>query len=75
MATTTVKVTSPPGSGRLAGSGVLMTLIAGRTSVMKTRAGSVSVSALPSSSLAVAVTTSRWRSPALPKNSPSNEQS
>ena len=70
----TLKVTSPPGSGRLSGSGVLEAPIRGSTSVMRTEAGSSSVTMLPSSSVALAVTTSRWLSPASPRNTPLNSQ-
>ncbi len=74
LVTVKVKVTGPPGSGRLAGSGVLVTLMVGRTSVSVTLASSVAVAGLLSSSLAVAVTTSVWLAPRRPLKVPVKAQ-
>ena len=68
--TATVYLTGPPGSGTLVGDGVFVTSIDDGTSVIATFAVSVSVTALPSSSLPVAVTVSVSDAPALPVNVP-----
>ena len=64
-----MKVTTPPGSGRLIGLAVLMTVIVGSASMIVTVALSVSVVELFSSSLAVAVTVSEYGVPGEPLES------
>ena len=59
LVTTTLKVKVPPGSGRVAGEAVLSTTMVGTRLVMATTASSSSVAVEPSSSTAMAVTTSR----------------
>ena len=56
LVTVIVKVTEPPVSGTLVGSAVLVTVIAGSTSLKSTVALPLAVSLLPSLSAPVAVT-------------------
>ena len=64
----------PPGSGRLIGSGVLVTTMVGGTSVMVTVAWDCDVTVWPWLSRAVTVIVSVWEAPALPKKLPVKEQ-
>ncbi len=55
LVTTTSKANVPPGSARMSGDGVLVTLMTGSTLVRITAARAVAVALLPSLSLTVAV--------------------
>ena len=66
LVNSTVKVTSPPGSGTLVGLAVLTVVMAGCTSSIVTVASSESLTGLPSSSVPEPVTVSVSVSPALP---------
>ncbi len=75
LATVTVKVTVPPGSGRMPGSAVLVTSMVGVRSPKVTVASSSSEAGLPSSSITAAVTVSRWAgSPTSPATKALKEQ-
>src|SRR5947199_248935 len=69
LVTTTVKVKSPPGSGRLRGLAVLATAITG-AGVRETVALSWAVTEVPSGLWPTTVTVSVWESPALPVKGP-----
>ena len=68
LITWTLKVKSPPGTGRVAGVASLMTRIWGRTLVMATVALSDAWAVSPLWSTAVAVTVSVWVAPGGPVN-------
>src|SRR5947209_2245652 len=74
LVTTTVKVKSPPGSGRLSGLAVFCTAITGRTLVMATVALSDAWAVSPLWSTAVAVTVSVWVAPGGPVKGAVNVQ-
>ena len=69
LVTTTPKLTVPPGSGTLAGRGVLSNATEGSTSSMVTSARPRAKASLPSSSESWASTKSVLTSPALPVTS------
>ena len=74
LATSTEKVTVPPGSLTEPGTAVFVTEIVGRTSLKPTVASSSSVAVLPSPSSTTAVTVSTWSgSPKSPATKASNE--
>src|SRR5947209_908551 len=68
LVTTTVKVKSPPGSGRLAGLAALVTATVGGTLVRVTVAWALAWVGTPGMSTAVAVTVSVWDWPPVPVN-------
>ena len=72
--TTTVNVTSPPGSSTEVGLAALLSVADDGTSVIVTVASSLSLTGFPSSSMPEAVATFVSVSPALPLTNAANEQ-
>src|SRR5215210_3690055 len=74
LVTTTLKVKEPPGAGRVVGVALFSTEMSGTMLIRLTVASSLAVTTVPSSSVAVTVTTSVWDAPAGPVKSPGNVQ-
>ena len=74
LLTVTVKLTVPPGSGRLVGAATFWARMTGSRSPMTTSSWSRPRTVLPSSSLAVAETTLERTSPTSPDTEPLHEQ-